>query len=45
VLPQDLLRVFIIFTERDSLIAADQLLASVAEAPNAGKQVKHPQHV
>jgi hypothetical protein len=37
VLPQDLLCVFIIFTERDSLIAADQLLASVAEAPNASE--------
>jgi len=31
VLPQDLLRVFVIFTERNSLIAADQFLASVAE--------------
>jgi hypothetical protein len=34
VLPQDLLRVFVIFTERDSLKAADQLLASVAETAN-----------
>jgi hypothetical protein len=30
-LAQDLLRVFVIFTERDSLIASDQLLASVTE--------------
>jgi hypothetical protein len=37
VLPQDLLRVFVIFTERDSLKAADQLLASVAETANAGE--------
>jgi hypothetical protein len=37
VLTQDLLRVFIIFTERDSLKAADQLLASVAEAANASE--------
>jgi hypothetical protein len=36
-LPQDFLRVFIIFTERDCFIAADQLLASVAETPNASE--------
>jgi hypothetical protein len=44
VFPQDLLRVFVVFTERNSLIAADQLLSSVTETADPGEQVKHPQH-
>jgi hypothetical protein len=35
VLPQYLLRVFIVFTERNCLIATHQLFASVTEAANA----------
>ena len=43
-LPQYLLRVFVVLAKRDCLIATHQLFASVTEAANAAEQVKHPKH-